>query len=1234
MLQEIIQISFEKGIIENITQTTFAVQGKLNSVLFLENFDPNIQSQAIVIRNPWLTYGAFVSLDSTIVFTDEDATPGHFFNLVLQPNFYPFDWYYSSLQNNYANHNLIQHYEIINSTDPSQHQNHIVFCGVVAIGGTAGYDNNYNPYSDVPEPILCTLVAGQVVQYVGLGDIKQSFYEAHKDEAVYPHHYTIGKYQHSQRYGQSIFFTTIPYTDYFRKDQQTERQALTDWMKPYLAGVYQYFYWDITKKQDESNQYWNMLYADGYFKANPEVFSGWRVKTPTQVLKQLNTGIARYNQDDATYKDHKTDSEADAADMDIRIVMAEKRYTIIDTILPSSGRESRLVSLEKLRDFSNISIKVSVEQSREEESGALYYLTPEVPQIDGLRDLLELNGIVTKNVPVWKPSIVSGTNYTKDLQFPSIPIAFIRVDDHTKVLDKPILNGKAHVFYNGVGLGFKMLRYIDLNIPRPWYVGEKIPLVLTVTIDGVEHVLYKDTYVCSKDPGYRPQYSITPDPDEPGNLTSLEYLALMGDNNLRFIYPSEVDLVYGENNVKVGSTIPDGYTPYFSAVEPLFSKPDTMTTTIQQEEAFYFLQFTIQIKESTLEKLQSVNASNFKLYVKQPDQRQKIVPHVGIKSIQETPGLYYAMPEQESNTATQDDVNYSGYRLVKEFIVDGAGQGVAKEDYYFHQSPMRKSTNAWYNRGDGFVEAVSQAYTTGEYFDTSSVGDGATSTMNTDMLIDDGGAVGPGTSSTSYATPDYWLWDYPNDAPPLVLNNTGNYETILGARCVQVVKGVTFIAGVLGKDNVEKLARIYYCAVQNGASLFDVFPKENFFRLGNLQHTAMLTYRDHIVAFTRFDHRRVILHNPFDAQTWEFVEAVDGGGTFSNKTICVTPKGFAYCNENGIWISDGQIPTSLTNNPEVGLSVTGIYQQLMLGRNYPYQSLIDPGSVFTNGDYNSLAELTYNYHKDELILYTPIKRNLEVFEEEIESSNAFIGNQKEFTHGFMLIFNFANKNWRTESFPLSEMSVGISDNASQLIVGSNLGRRLVCDPQPIIAMTYANQSIIDPTSVDYKLKFVAPDYASQYTDDNYALDSTHIEGRLITHELGDDVNDYMLNKIIVAARTTDPSNDYEANPDPQFLYQTRNPMYLSASQQAPWVDLTALNMAGMPGNPYNSHMQTPNDIPSEANGPDNYTHAESFTLLAPLQSSFRHSRFKFISKLTHTIRQIVFKINVFKRRFH
>ena len=48
--KEIIQISFEKGMVENVKQETFSVDGILESVLLLENYDPNIEYKAVILR--------------------------------------------------------------------------------------------------------------------------------------------------------------------------------------------------------------------------------------------------------------------------------------------------------------------------------------------------------------------------------------------------------------------------------------------------------------------------------------------------------------------------------------------------------------------------------------------------------------------------------------------------------------------------------------------------------------------------------------------------------------------------------------------------------------------------------------------------------------------------------------------------------------------------------------------------------------------------------------------------------------------------------------------------------------------------------------------------------------------------------------------------------------------------------------------------------------------------------
>lgn len=168
--------------------------------------------------------------------------------------------------------------------------------------------------------------------------------------------------------------------------------------------------------------------------------------------------------------------------------------------------------------------------------------------------------------------------------------------------------------------------------------------------------------------------------------------------------------------------------------------------------------------------------------------------------------------------------------------------------------------------------------------------------------------------------------------------------------------------------------------------------------------------------------------------------------------------------------------------------------------------------------------------------------------------------------------------------------------------------------------------------------YVYDEYLSGYYLTNRpqaaALPFHEIRATVITHEIGDSENDYMLDKVIVdmqydASRygfyTYEPSY-----PDPVVYVDARSKLYANDAP-ATILDLVARNQTAMPSiNPFVSVRQPPGDTNVSSN--DINAHRESLALVTPMVK-FRRSRYQIISlQKVSTIRSLQIIMTEFPRR--
>lgn len=903
---------------------------------------------------------------------------------------------------------------------------------------------------------------------------------------------------------------------------------------------------DISKKRKEGlDRYWNGLYLPDV-ETTPVLTNNNNhlyIKPPTQSLKDIVKSVRRREISGGVAKYYDEDEVEETAINGFTLYFQEE----LSGERLSTDPQQTIYSNGFIQNHTMSQYVSSYNGDHSESVNTI--LSFDTPKYKWYRDLLAAIGVTTERREAF-------STYTNTFVSGGTTYNFEDIREVLGILDL--------TYYSSLVLVHILPDYISAKVPRCWTKEDNIPFVVTLTIGGVEYLFYEDNYIVRNHLGSIIDFA------EISQTYSLE----LRKYGLTFALESLMGL-YQDRAVHSSKTVIN--SPYIVASVNTYPPPNTTFGN--------HLYFGIRLTKETLDKFIEIGVTSVNLYVSKPSTTRHIVDYTGVISINPIPPTLYSLPVTDENTG---DTDYSQYALVNRFVIEGEGVYDPTDEYDLYK-PGYYNMNGWAEEQHNCYIAIPQDKTYG--------------TKNTVIYREYSSVVDKANSHT----PNFILWDYPSESTPLTLQGTGKYWEGKGARLIHTVQGRTFLAGCIDENGIEEQGIVRFSQIQSGNISPDLFNDEDKIRVGFLSHTAFAQFREQLWLFNRQTWYQIIIPMITDYSQWEFVNAIDGQGTFSPKTICTTPFGICFANENGIWITDGGKPECLTYTPEKGLAVKNLYQHLATNQSYVYTSLIALGNspIDSNLGYNTSMELEYNEEENELTLITPI-----------ESTAGSLLYDTE----LRLIYSFANSTWRIETFALP----------TDVITYSNIHR------------VHFSYNKFFHTRLDSNNKIINFGHRTNVlSDDIYSIanmDTTkEITGQLYTHEIGNGKNDYILHSGILEVQSKDLSYDYYVTTDPKLEYQRRNIDWATQSTtDYDWEDLIAINMAvkGDTGeNPFISLSQTPSSAGHyNLEDLEFVVGRESLHLLAPLNSKFRRMKMRLISEKIVKIRNITVNIVEMQRK--
>lgn len=1406
-------VTFGKGMAETVKQDINSETGNpMSSVLWLENYNPNIESEAIVKRYGEIKkYGGGdeFALDAVSSILRAKIDDRMKWDIVIHATMF-----ISSNPKTNENHVLfVRRFPMFHNTDPS-------------LDNPDHMPSDHPLYSDVDFKCCeATSVYGRVIEWAYNGNASDWDLPKFREiflEAIQPDYkgwYTLGTMMDCTRHGESLIFVTkligFPEKEYAMlqdppifSDYNKKPNLYYDYINNvaynytnYLYPAYVWTRWDLTKKrEDGSDRFFNGITISDLDKKHAHKWSRWKVLTPEQSIVTGKCGICYVDYDSVAGANYIYKTDGTKGTFPISLVFwnqpikstevsSDANTPILNNVKVEpyfKDKKIEQVSHARAKDMICMRDDVYFVSHETINNGRLdslcmakyHYETPcgGVGADHAAEDLIdnqEWKGIVClgENTvgledETWNMRQKQGkpirygnnrdTNYIDNAEWDRTGGTYhANHKDGTKISVGTYVPVYKEEYITKTGQKFKVYiggwgktnqnpgitgeyddcwvpiptifpDYISSNIPRPWFKEDKIPIIITGVVNGVEVLLCQEIFSVPYQDTFYPadswcQWSVE---SWQGNGPSWYTPHNEFYSPIRFATLGAQSVIAGP---AAGYRKDKGTSKYGEYLAPLLLNGNGKdfnnyidiydygwgmydASPFNMLKSYNNLMFTIRLSPEAINMVYDMDITSIKVYVSRPDtEKDGYLRSVTAGFIKPTGSYCYP-----AVNGFDKEIDLQNYGLVKEFMISGKGRVVADYSQKIHEDFIDSNTNGWYDTTEDIAFEGSARWAIPQEDTTKPLTAGKYPNTRTGVVTTNGGVGGFDPSLClvneefsdhidNFWTPDFILWDYPTDSSPMSLEFSGKYWTGKGARLVAVIKGRVFILGTIDSEGVEEQGIVRYSMVQKGVISKTLFDKEAKIRIGHLPHSAVFEFREQLVVFSRQSNYRMLLPNILDESSWEILDAQTGNGTFSQKTVCVTPHGYVYGNEQGIWLSDGRMPQSLSDNYDKGLLLTGLWQKLATNKPYAYQNLIDPGEVYINDEgFNPYMEFHYEEVSNELIITTPTNRYHGTITDPwinqvLTDSNHVDHYEYNLDTEIRMIYNFDRNNWRIESYIMRRHSDKTYSKLHKVhyvrseLHTLRLGYPSLQEGGPT-SIVDTDQVYMETFEIAVKDRNALYDFYGSSDTDNIQYNGllyanvVPIVGEIITHEIGNGKDDYLLSRMIIegSPKETIRNNgniiktfgwqDYTYNDwlalgslspdlqefgvlrgnllngcDPELWYELRSQqwqtssIYDNAAVDPPWLkDIVNHNMLAKDNaiaskqNPFFSNMESPagqgvvdaswgvSSLPGPAR--------ESLVMLAPINSKFRTSRFRFASEIMIKVKHFMFKITHFVRK--
>lgn len=779
--------------------------------------------------------------------------------------------------------------------------------------------------------------------------------------------------------------------------------------------------------------------------------------------------------------------------------------------------------------------------------------------------------------------------------------------------------------------------YLNLKMPRPFLGGEKIPMLVVARINGVNVLLKSFTYTVK---GNARELNDTRKYLPEGNGAEFHFATAgfnVGEINLlpnphQHVYRDEYDDAYSiepliakapRDKARKGVcsniswypqsslisgllTTPNNFPDnYYSSVGGVLVSPTTQDyrkdspTTEQGADRSQVrmrnihktgnnIYITVTLKTDEIFKMVEAGLSSISIYAAKPNTSEHLLYSRGL-TFEPMDGAQYALPKKLIEN------NYSDFALIKEFQIHGEFGYVETYNDYEGQ-PI--TTNCWQPFGGERLVAVPMQANDmpepGRAFPRSEI------EVHTPNFILDS-MQQPNINYLPKSNPAYEFND-------LRVDVTKAYDGI------QFEKNKTNFYKRTPPDDYEELDKLkvwspdfciwdyptsqplildssgeYWDGV--GARCISVI-KGRVFIGGTInkdltEEQAIIRYSDvqaGVISQDVFsiENKLIVGHNPTTALT-EYREQL---WVFSNYDLYrlqmpsitdVTSWEFLDVIQQGTFSPKTVITTPygvvFANSGGVWVTDGGLPENIAVPILGSYQQM-------ANGNYYNYMfdskEFVYeidDWNKNMEVIYDKFKDELVILSLATEK-NKTIHNAEDPHYIVKFIFSFQYKNWRVETNSLPTLE----DERNQYVL-------------PLVEskwhrMFFSKPEISHGYRVDGSFRFLK-EYKN--TDKDFWIENSvtkDIEGEIVFHEQGNGKDDYLLQRAIleIAPTTEGIVSDYlSPNEDPKLLVELRSPIYMNSiitsnNNQYTSFDLIKNNMAAKKGkNPFISAMQTPNE---------------------------------------------------------